>query len=180
MTHKSLNGSFFLPTHHFWKAQLQPLFVKFGSARLVLVLISQRKKVTERGQTHCVIIILIQRWSYIDCAVWDCHHRPAGLAELLQDASQSALRVRLLRLNDLLNVIQPVLLQEQEAFTLWRSSKDQRSQHLPVFLLCCQSCCHCKASFSGPATSSWYRCMASSQNRASGSSFCGYVVAFIA
>lgn len=53
--------------------------------------------------------------------------------------------------------------------------KISRLHDLPVYLLCCLLCWHCKASFSGPATSSWYRCMASSRNRASGSSFCGWI-----
>jgi len=39
-----------------------------------------------------------------------CHDGPATSAEFLEDASQSALGVRLLRLDDLLHVIQSVLL----------------------------------------------------------------------
>lgn len=57
--------------------------------------------------------------------------------------------------------------------------KISRGEDLPGYLRCCLQCWRCKASFSGPATSSWCRRTVSSQNRASGSSFCGYVSTFI-
>lgn len=44
---------------------------------------------------------------------------------------------------------------------------------VPVCLRCCLWRWRCTASVSGPATSSWWRYMASSQNKANGSSFWG-------
>lgn len=44
----------YLFTYHFWQAQLQSLPVKFGSSRLILVLVCQGNELTERGGARSV------------------------------------------------------------------------------------------------------------------------------
>lgn len=73
--------------------------------------------------------------------------RPAALAELLEDASQPALRIGLLRLDDLLHIVQSILLQQEQVFMDKFTTLQPHFSHthqvtgggqdLPVYLQCC-------------------------------------------